>query len=140
MRGGGLVVEMLLLLPRGAKFESMLGHMIVLIFFPLILRVAAAWMWLAVNGNGLGTAGRGRGAARAQPLRGVGGCGRLGLWRGRCVAWEVAAGRGRGVGGWRAAAAGQGWGSADRGRSWPVTKPSTKVMNAKKKHKFVYKA
>jgi hypothetical protein len=32
MRGGGLVVEMLLLLPRGAKFESMLGHIIFLIF------------------------------------------------------------------------------------------------------------
>jgi hypothetical protein len=27
--------------------------------------------------------------AVAQPLRGVGACGRLGLWRGRCVAWEV---------------------------------------------------
>jgi hypothetical protein len=27
--------------------------------------------------------------------------------------------------------------SADRDRRWPVAKPSTKVLNAKEKHKFV---
>jgi hypothetical protein len=74
-------------------------------------------------------ASRGRGAARAQParavarpLRGVGGCG----WPGRGMA-------------------GRGWAAAwhDRlgfgrcGRSWPVAKSSTKVLNAKEKHKFV---
>jgi hypothetical protein len=97
--------------------------------------VAAAWLWLAANGNGLGTAGRGRGAARVQPSCGVGGYGRLGPWCGHCMVWEVAAGRGRGVGGWRAAAAN--WGSADHNRSWLVAKSSTKVLNAKEKHKYV---
>jgi hypothetical protein len=61
------------------------------------------------------------------------------LWLARAVPLEVAAGQGHGMGGWRAAAAGQGRGLADRGRSSPVTKPSTKVFNARKKHKFVYK-
>jgi hypothetical protein len=68
--------------------------------------------------------GRGRGAARAQlagavarPLRGVGGCGRPGPWLGCCVARPTRA--------------------PDHGRSWPVAKPSTKVLNAKEKHKFV---
>jgi hypothetical protein len=76
--------------------------------------------------------------------------GRLGPWRSRCIAWEVASNRGRGAGGWRAAvaswghgaggwwAAAAGRGSADCGCNWPVAKASTKLLNAKKKHKFFY--
>jgi hypothetical protein len=56
--------------------------------------------------------------------------GRLGPWCDRCVAWEVAASQGCGAGGWRAVAADRG--SADHGCNWPVSKPSTKVLNAKK--------
>jgi hypothetical protein len=44
-----------------------------------------------------------------------GGCGRLGPWRGTA-----------------------GQGSTDRGCNWAVAKPSTKVLNAKKIHKFVF--
>jgi hypothetical protein len=74
--------------------------------------------------------------------------GRVGPWRSRCVAWEVASSRGRGAGGWRAAAASRGhgaggwWaaaagrGSADCGCNWSVAKASTKLLNAKKKHIF----
>jgi hypothetical protein len=65
-------------------------------------------------------------------------CIRPRLWRDRYMVWEVAVGRGCGV-------AGRGWtavwhgsqGSTDYGHSWPVAKSSTKVLNAKEKHKFV---
>jgi hypothetical protein len=59
------------------------------------------------------------------------------LWRSRYVAWEVAVDRGRGVAGRGRAATWHGRPGPDCGSSWPVAKPSTKVLNAKEKHKFV---
>jgi hypothetical protein len=93
MRGGGLVVEMLLLLPRGVGFDPCWA----ILFFdvlPLILRVAAVWLWL-------GAASR----ERQQPwhtwTEGTTAAlsGRLGPWGGCYIAWEVAASRGHGAGG-----------------------------------------
>jgi hypothetical protein len=93
IRGGGLVVEMLLLLPRGVGFDPCWA----ILFFnvlPLILRVAAVWLCL-------GAAGR----ERQQPWHTwpegttTALSGRLGPWRSCCIAWEVAASRGHGAGG-----------------------------------------
>jgi hypothetical protein len=58
------------------------------------------------------------------------------------VVCEAAAGRGRGARGWRAVAASHGsvvtgWGLAKCSRSWPGAKPSTKMLNANEKHKFL---
>jgi hypothetical protein len=75
----------------------------------------------------------------AWPLRGLGGSGRPGPWRGRLVggcgrpgpcpatpgSWEVAARLRRGT---------TGRGMAERDRSWPVTKPNKKMLNAMEKN------
>jgi hypothetical protein len=78
MRGGFLVVEILLLLPRGVGFEHMLGHIIFLIFpfnFEGGCCVAVAWR------------GRPRTAtALAHPAGAV-----VRPRRSRCVEWEPGA-------------------------------------------------
>jgi hypothetical protein len=61
------VLEMLLLLPRGVRFEPMLGH-IIFLFFPLISSVAVVWLWLGAaiwERQQPWTPGRGRGVATA---------------------------------------------------------------------------
>jgi hypothetical protein len=98
-----------------------------------LLRWAKPWLNWAGHDRRLlpGAADRG-GYGRPRP-----GHSRLGLWRGRYVAWEV-----RGVGGCGQPGLWRGWPwlgrcvarpvrAPDRGRSWPVAKPSTKVLNAK---------
>jgi hypothetical protein len=58
--------------------------------------------------------------------------------RNRYVEWELVVDWGCGAAtAWPGRLACQGWGSADHSCSWPVTKPSTKVLNAKK-HNFLY--
>jgi hypothetical protein len=74
--------------------------------------------------------------------------GRLGPWRSRCVAWEVAANRGRGAGGWRAVAASWGrgaggWRAAAAGqwrgvaRSVGAGRPRLQLARGKTKYKSV---
>jgi hypothetical protein len=103
-----------------------------------LVRPAKPWRNWPRHGQRLlpGVADRG-GCSQLGPWRSLGttgrGCGAAATWHGRlrspgAVAWLAVAGP-------LHSTADQC--SADRSRSWPVAKPSTKVLTAKEKQKFV---